>query len=70
MVADRPRARCVIEVAAAGDYTCALRRDHRVVCWGDGDNGQIGRPAATADCIKYSFAQGPSQSTLVTWQPA
>lgn len=32
----------VAALAAAGDHTCALKRDHTVWCWGDNANGQTG----------------------------
>ncbi|MBI4818873.1 MAG: hypothetical protein HY791_21560 [Deltaproteobacteria bacterium] len=37
-----PDDRAVIEVGVGMDYTCALRADGRVSCWGDNDAGQVG----------------------------
>lgn len=32
----------VVEIAAGGDHTCARRADHRVLCWGRNNAGQLG----------------------------
>jgi alpha-tubulin suppressor-like RCC1 family protein len=41
----------VAQLAATVDNTCALTRDHRVLCWGDNQNGQSaardGQPEST-----------------------
>ena len=39
---DRPCA-CAVEIAAGTGHTCALRNDGSVVCWGNDDNGELGR---------------------------
>ncbi len=35
----------VRQIAAAGDHTCAVRDDGRVLCWGKNDLGQLGTTA-------------------------
>jgi alpha-tubulin suppressor-like RCC1 family protein len=35
-------------VAAGGSHTCAIDRDGHAVCFGDGSNGQLAGPVATA----------------------
>ncbi len=37
-----------IKAAEGGLHTCVLRRDERVACWGDNENGQLGDGTTTA----------------------
>src|SRR5476651_700065 len=33
---------CVVQIAAAGDHTCALLSDKTIRCWGQNNSGELG----------------------------
>ncbi|NJO18280.1 MAG: hypothetical protein HC877_21860 [Thioploca sp.] len=39
----------VIAVAAGGDYTCALKNNGQVVCWGDNSGGKAIPPTGLSN---------------------
>ena len=44
---DEPTAPAFVAVSAGGTYTCALRNDQTIACWGDNSRGQTDAPSGT-----------------------
>ena len=41
----------VVTFSAGQDHTCAILDDGQVACWGDGSNGQLGKPGVTGSAV-------------------
>jgi len=59
------------QVNAGGSHACGLRTDHRIACWGNNDNGQLG-PAPDAEYSQVSAGQVHScgrklDGSIVCW---
>ena len=48
----------VVQISAKDDHTCALNTDSKVLCWGDNEYGQTGRPLSNSKIWTPQFVRG------------